>query len=593
MREKNFIQKHVRHMFAAFALLFLIPFLSVAAGIQAQAAEEGTLVDNPTYTFTSTDGSKVSTKANPGETTVLIFGYKGCGYTRKALTDLASPSAEWIKRPDIRVIFADLFDDQETTKEFEAGYQCPDITFCYSEEDEIVKALNNYVGADMSFPTVVLIDGNNKIQNILVRPENANAILTEIKKFVDIDYEGNITPPAGSSSGFDNFAYGLKSIDGTDVSTIVRSDATTVLIFGYTACGNTKATLQSIANSSWGGAHRSDIRMIYADVYGATLSETKAFAQNYQNTNVVFCHDEEGKNFNYALSYLGLYGQNGGTFPYIVYIDKNNKVQNITLGPKTAEEILTEINKIAENAGTTPDGSMPGGTTSDVSTPGGTTPDGNTPGGSTPDGNTPGGSTPDGTDPGTTPGTGQSLSISDVTGLKTISSTKSIKLTWKKVSKANGYIIYQYNSSKKSWVKKATLTKNTASYTVKKLTPATGYRFAVKAYLKAGDGKQVVSKSYKSIYTATTPNAVSFKVTSGKKKAAVKWSKQKGATGYTVYYRAKASDQWKKLKATKGSSYTKTKLKSGRTYIFTVKAYKTYKGKTYTSSFRSKKVKIK
>ena len=212
----------------------------------------------------------------------------------------------------------------------------------------------------------------------------------------------------------------------------------------------------------------------------------------------MFCHDEEGKNFNYALSYLGLYGQNGGTFPYIVYIDKNNKVQNITLGPKTAEEILTEINKIAENAGTTPDG--------------------NTPGGSTPDGNTPGGSTPDGTDPGTTPGTGQSLSISDVTGLKTISSTKSIKLTWKKVSKANGYIIYQYNSSKKSWVKKATLTKNTASYTVKKLTPATGYRFAVKAYLKAGDGKQVVSKSYKSIYTATTPNAVSFKVTSGKKK---------------------------------------------------------------------------
>ena len=61
-------------MFAAFALLFLIPFLSVAAGIQAQAAEEGTLVDNPTYTFTSTDGSKVSTKANPGETIVLIFG---------------------------------------------------------------------------------------------------------------------------------------------------------------------------------------------------------------------------------------------------------------------------------------------------------------------------------------------------------------------------------------------------------------------------------------------------------------------------------------------------------------------------------------
>lgn len=589
MREKNFTQKHVRHMFAAFALLFLIPFLSVAAGIQAQAAEERALVDNPTYTFTSTDGSKVSTKANPGETTVLIFGNTACSYTRSMMDSLTSSDGEWISRPDIRVIFAEA---EGHTKEeiqlYEDGYKCPDITFCYDESGEILQAMFAYAqlfgknGA--KYPLVFLIDGNNKIEGYLERPtptgdamaDNIFAIdiLNGIKKFANIDYEGTLTPPSGTDSGIVNYAFGLEDINGNVVSTKANPNETTVLIFGYTTCGKTKATLQSIADSDWGKAHRSDIRLVYADTQGANLEETKAFAGNYSDTDIIFCHDANMINFNnVALKYLSLYNQNGGTFPYIVYIDKNNKVQNVTLGPKTAEEILKEINKIAENAGTTPDG--------------------NTPGGSTPDGNTPGGSTPDGTDPGTTPGTGQSLSISDVTGLKTISSTKSIKLTWKKVSKANGYIIYQYNSSKKSWVKKATLTKNTASYTVKKLTPATGYRFAVKAYLKAGDGEQVVSKSYKNIYTATTPNAVSFKVTSGKKKAAVKWSKQKGATGYTVYYKVKASDQWKKLKTTKGSSYTKTKLKSGKTYIFTVKAYKTYKGKTYTSSFRSKKVKIK
>jgi hypothetical protein len=72
-----------------------------------------------------------------------------------------------------------------------------------------------------------------------------------------------------------------------------------------------------------------------------------------------------------------------------------------------------------------------------------------------------------------------------------------------------------------------------------------------------------------------------------------KWSKVKGATGYTVYYKTKSKGSWKKLKNVKGTSYTKTKLKSKATYFFTVKAYKKYKGVTYTGSFSSKKVKIK
>ncbi len=612
MAEKIYIQKHVRHMFAAFALLFLIPFLSMAAGIRAQAEGQGTPVDNPAYTFTSTDGSKVSTAANPGETTVLVFGNISCSRTRGTLTSLAA--SDWAGRPDIRVIFAESgLASLEETKEYEKSYQCPSITFCYDETQGILAAMAGYAGKSGGLsPIVVLIDKDNKVQSVTEGKKTADEIIAEIKKFADIDYAGEITPPAGSGSGLENFPFILKSIDGTDISTIVKSDATTVLIFGYTNCGNTKATLQSIAGSSWGGAHRSDIRMVYADVRGADLAGTTAFAKDYQNTDVIFCHDEEGKNFNHALSYLGLYGQNGGAYPYIVYIDKNNKVQNITLGPKTADEILAEINKAAENAqpgtsGGSGSGSQPGaGGSGSGSQPGaGDSGSGGQPGaGDSGSGGQPGtgdsssgagtGTGGSGTDAGTGTEPGQpDPDISNVTGLKATSSAKSIKLTWKKIPQAKGYIIYQYNSSKKSWEKKGAKTENTASYTLKKLTPATSYRFAVKAYTMSEDGRQVTSKSYKSIYTATAPGTVSFKVTPGKRKATVKWSKQKGATGYIVYYKTKASASWKKLKTTKSASYTKTKLKSGKTYIFTVKAYKTYKGKTYTSSFRSKKVKIK
>ena len=154
-------------------------------------------------------------------------------------------------------------------------------------------------------------------------------------------------------------------------------------------------------------------------------------------------------------------------------------------------------------------------------------------------------------------------------------------------------MLFRSNNSRKKWDTKATLDKNTASYSLKGLTPGTNYRFAVKAFTRSKDGKQVLSKSFVSVYTATAPNAVNFKVTPGKKKATLKWSKVKGATGYTVYYKTTKQKSWKKLKSTKDTRYTKTKLKSGNTYTFTVKAFKTYKGKTYTSSFRSRKVKIR
>lgn len=131
------------------------------------------------------------------------------------------------------------------------------------------------------------------------------------------------------------------------------------------------------------------------------------------------------------------------------------------------------------------------------------------------------------------------------------------------------------------------------SYTVKGLTPATEYRFAVRAFIKPQNKETVYSKTYVSLDTATAPKAVNFKVKPGKKKVKVTWSKVKGAAGYTVFYKTKANASWKKLENLKKTSFTKSKLKSGKTYFFTVKAYKKYKGKTYTGSSPTKKTKVK
>lgn len=555
MTKKIFAKKHLTHTFMIISLLFLLPFISILPGINTQAAEQTSVFDNPEYTLVTTKNTSISTKANPNETTILIFGHTGCSYTRSTLNSITA--CNWIKRSDIRVIFADCnFNDQENVTAYEEGYQCPEITFCYSESDSILRMMSEYKKlydgtSGGKLPMIVLIDKDNKVQNLLSGTKSADEVLTEIKKFTDINEDGSTPPPSGSESGIENFAYGLKTIDNATVSTKADPNKNTVLLFGKTTCSYTKSTLNEIYGSSW--IDRQDIRVIFADLQGASLTETKEFAQNYAGKNIIFCHDESMLNFNFALSYLGLYNQTGGTFPFIIYIDKNNKVQCITLGPQTAEDILKEIDKLPINSEVTP--------------PTPTNPDSN--------------QKPD-----------SARTVSDVSGLKTVSSTaKNIKLTWKKVSNATGYIVYQYNNSSKKWVEKAKT--NAVTYTIKGLTPGTAYRFAVKAYIQPQNGKQTDSKSYTSLKTATAPNAVTFKVTPKKKKAIIKWNKIKGATGYTVYYKTKAKDPWKKLKNTKGNSYTKNKLKSGKTYLFTVKAYKTYNGKTYTSSFQSKKVKIK
>ncbi len=543
MKQSNFCPKHMLRLLAIFTL-FLVPLLSFAPKATAQAAG----YDNPAYTFTSTSGSSISTTASPNETTVIIFGHTTCGYTRSTLSSVSS--CDWVKRSDIRVIFAEINGHtQEEVLAYEQGYQCPDMTFCY---DDSFVGINNamYKYAELfginlrdgvDLPMTVLIDKDNKVQSLLTGKKTADELLVEINKLTG-DSSGGITPPpSGSDAGFANFAYGLKTTDNTIVSTKAVPTKTTVLLFGNVFCGITNATLQEIYDSNW--VTRQDIRIIFADVMGNSLNDTKTFAQKFPGKGISFCHDESGLNFNFALSYLSLYGHNGGTFPYIVLIDKNDKIRFLSLGYQPAADIYKEIEKIMN-------------VTPEISE--------------------------------------KPVTISDVTGLKTsVSTAKNVKLSWNKIPQAKGYIIYQYNNSKKKWDTKATLEQNTDSYTVKGLTPGTNYRFAVKAYTRSKDGKQVLSKSYVSVYTATAPNAVNFKVTSGKKKAALKWSKVKGATGYTVYYKTGKQKSWKKLKSTKTTRYTKTKLKSGKTYTFTVKAYKTYKGKTYTSSFRSKKVKIR
>ena len=150
-----------------------------------------------------------------------------------------------------------------------------------------------------------------------------------------------------------------------------------------------------------------------------------------------------------------------------------------------------------------------------------------------------------------------------------------ITLSWEKVKGAKGYRVYSYDTVKKTYKSLKTLTGT--SYTISKLEAGTDYAFSVRAYGKS-DGETIWG-SHSVVKTATVPATVKISsATSGSAgKVTVKWTATT-ATGYEVYMATGKDGQYKKIKTVTKSSttgYTKSSLKSGTTYSFIVRAYKT------------------
>ena len=177
-------------------------------------------------------------------------------------------------------------------------------------------------------------------------------------------------------------------------------------------------------------------------------------------------------------------------------------------------------------------------------------------------------------------------------GISAVSkSYNQIKVSWNKVSGADGYKV-SYGTSSKCSTKTVYVKSSTRSYVFKGLKTGRKYYVRVCAY-KTVDGKKVVGSpsSVKSVKPVPAKQT-SFKVKAGTKKFTASWKKVSGACGYKVYYSTKKSSGFK-YKTVKGNSkvkYTVKNLKKGKTYYVKSRAYRIVNGKKvygpYTSTVR-------
>ncbi len=162
-----------------------------------------------------------------------------------------------------------------------------------------------------------------------------------------------------------------------------------------------------------------------------------------------------------------------------------------------------------------------------------------------------------------------------------------IKLTWKRVTGATGYLVYRGS------VKAATITKGTTVTFVDKKANTNGAKYTYKVIPTASTGKGTA----KSIvtYKVARPSISSAKNTASRKMV-VKWGKNARATNYQIQYStSKAFASGTKTTTVTSATVSKvfTNLKKGRTYYVRMRTLKTVGNGKYWSVWSAvKSVKI-
>lgn len=167
-----------------------------------------------------------------------------------------------------------------------------------------------------------------------------------------------------------------------------------------------------------------------------------------------------------------------------------------------------------------------------------------------------------------------------------------LKITWNKVTGANGYIVYQKINGK--WKKITTTQTNSYTHTNSKSFPVltgTANIYTVKAYQKSG--KTTLYSGYsksgiegKAALSKPTISKVS-KTTKGIK---LQWKTISGASGYVI--QRYDSGKWVTKKTVTGSktlTYTDTTAKKGKTYKYRIAAYRTVNKKKVLSPYSAVK----
>ncbi len=167
---------------------------------------------------------------------------------------------------------------------------------------------------------------------------------------------------------------------------------------------------------------------------------------------------------------------------------------------------------------------------------------------------------------------GFAASVGQVTKLALASHTSTqIKIKWKSVAKADGYLVELYDGDEEEWTVENYTTN--AYYVDKALTPGTKYAYRVKAYVKSGGGR-TFGKASDKLSVLTDPERVMKVKATVLSPTAVKleWPAAAGACSYQVFRSSTADGKYKKVTETDKTSCKVSFSSAPGTVYFKVKS---------------------
>ncbi len=171
---------------------------------------------------------------------------------------------------------------------------------------------------------------------------------------------------------------------------------------------------------------------------------------------------------------------------------------------------------------------------------------------------------------------------------------KSIKLTYEKVSGANGYVIYRSTKKDSGFKKIKTIKKGkTVEYIDQKCDTGTNYYYKIRAY-RTVDGKKkysAYSEVAEAVTTLNKPKLKTVTVVSGDT-AQLTWKKVSGASGYMIYRSDTKTGKYKRVATVKGGKKTSSNVggqENGKQYYYQIRAYRTVKKKKQYSKYSNTK----
>lgn len=163
-----------------------------------------------------------------------------------------------------------------------------------------------------------------------------------------------------------------------------------------------------------------------------------------------------------------------------------------------------------------------------------------------------------------------------------------LKVTWKKVkvsqnSYVKGYAIYRSTSENGKYRKIKTINKGTTtSYVDKGLVTGNTYYYKVRTFCKSG-GKTIYSEYSDPASMQVLPGKTSIQVVAANyNTVTISWKKVDGCSGYRIYRATEADGKYKSVKTCASAntlSYKNSKLETGKTYYYKVRAYVNKNGK--------------